>query len=69
VITDAHAHLMAPDAFYGWRSQLLGSSSGRSFDDLKPVIEEIGSLTEEDREAVFETNARAVFSRWKPPPR
>jgi 4-oxalmesaconate hydratase len=44
-------------------------STGRSFDDLKPVIEEIGSLTEEDREAVFETNARAVFSRWKPPAR
>jgi 4-oxalmesaconate hydratase len=42
-------------------------ATGRSFDDLRPVIEEIDTLTEADRRAVFEDNARAVFSRWKDP--
>jgi 4-oxalmesaconate hydratase len=41
--------------------------TGRSFDDLKPVIEGIASLTDEDRAAVFEGNARRVFSRWPGP--
>jgi 4-oxalmesaconate hydratase len=42
-------------------------ATGRPFDDLKPVIEEIDTLTDEDRAAVFEQNARTVFSRWKGP--
>jgi 4-oxalmesaconate hydratase len=39
--------------------------TGRSFDDLKPVIEDIGTLSDADRAAIFEGNARQVFSRWK----
>jgi predicted TIM-barrel fold metal-dependent hydrolase len=42
-------------------------ATGRPFDDLKPVIEEIDTLTDDDRAAVFEQNARTVFSRWKGP--
>ncbi|GAA0984892.1 amidohydrolase family protein [Acrocarpospora macrocephala] len=38
---------------------------GRTLDDLKPVVEGIGWLTAEQREAVFHGNARTVFSRWK----
>jgi predicted TIM-barrel fold metal-dependent hydrolase len=41
--------------------------TGRPFDDLKPVIESIDALTDADRAAVFEQNARTVFSRWKGP--
>jgi 4-oxalmesaconate hydratase len=43
---------------------VVDPATGRSFDDLKPVIESIGSLTDKDREAIFEDNARTVFSRW-----
>jgi 4-oxalmesaconate hydratase len=39
--------------------------SGRGFDDLKPVIEAMNFLTAEDREAIFENNARSVFPRLK----
>lgn len=35
--------------------------TGRDFDDLKPVIEEISFLTEQDRSAIFEENARSIF--------
>jgi 4-oxalmesaconate hydratase len=38
--------------------------SGAMLDDLKPVIESIGSLTEDDRRKIFEENARAVFPRF-----
>jgi 4-oxalmesaconate hydratase len=41
--------------------------TGRAFDDLKPVIESIGSLSAKDRELIFEENARRVFSRWQGP--
>lgn len=41
--------------------------TGRPFDDLKPVIEGITSITDSDRAAVFEGNARRVFSRWQGP--
>lgn len=44
-------------------------ATGRPFDDLKPVIEGIEALTAEDRAAIFEDNARRVFSRWKAPTR
>lgn len=37
-------------------------ATGRDFDDLKPTIEGIAWLTPADREAVFEGNARKVFS-------
>lgn len=39
--------------------------SGNPFDDLKPVIEGIGFLSKADREALFEGNARTVYSRLK----
>ncbi len=37
--------------------------SGRWYDDLKPVIEEIDFLTAEDREGIFQKNAEAVYTR------
>jgi 4-oxalmesaconate hydratase len=37
--------------------------TGRELDDLKPVIESIDWLTEEDRRRIFEKNARAVYKR------
>lgn len=38
---------------------------GRTLDDLRPVVEMIEWLTEDQRAAVFYDNARAVFARWK----
>lgn len=37
-------------------------ATGRDLDDLKPVIEEIEFLTAEDRHAIFEGNARRLFT-------
>jgi 4-oxalmesaconate hydratase len=37
--------------------------SGGSLEDLKPVIEKITALTDEDRAAVFEGNARRIYTR------
>ena len=39
--------------------------TGRELDDLKTVIDELGALTEHDRAAIYEGNARAVFPRLK----
>lgn len=39
--------------------------TGASFDDLKPVIESIDFLTDDDRKLIFEDNARQVFPRLK----
>jgi len=39
--------------------------TGRDFDDLKPVIESFGFLTDADRHAIFEDNARLVFPALK----
>lgn len=41
--------------------------TGRMLDDLKPVIEEISWLSEEDRRKVFEDNAKQVFTRLNVP--
>lgn len=35
--------------------------TGRMLDDLKPVVESIDFLTEEDRKKVFETNAKKLY--------
>lgn len=43
----------------------VNPDTGRPFDDLKPVIEAIGSLSEDDRRLIFEENARMVFPRLK----
>lgn len=36
-------------------------TTGRDFDDIKPVIEEIDWLTAEDRHLIFEGNARRLY--------
>ncbi len=38
-------------------------NTGRDFDDLKPTIESIAWLSEEQRKLIFEDNARKLFSR------
>jgi predicted TIM-barrel fold metal-dependent hydrolase len=43
----------------------INPDTGRSFDDLKPVIEAIDFLSERDRALIFEENARTVFPRLK----
>jgi 4-oxalmesaconate hydratase len=40
-------------------------ATGLDFDDLKPVIEGIAFLSEQDRRNVFECNCRRVYSRFK----
>ncbi len=45
----------------------IDPETGRQFDDIKPLIEEIPGLTAADRHAIFEGNARRVFSRLKLP--
>jgi 4-oxalmesaconate hydratase len=37
--------------------------SGRAYEDIKPTIEAITSLTKQDKDAIFEGNAHKVFSR------
>lgn len=37
--------------------------SGRPYDDLKPVIEEISVLSQSDKEALFHGNVRRLFSK------
>lgn len=39
--------------------------SGRDFDDLKPVIESIDFLSEEDRRNIFECNCTRLYSRFR----
>ena len=41
----------------------VNPDTGRSFDDLKPVIEGLDLLTPDELDLVFEGNARAVFPR------
>jgi len=41
----------------------IDPATGRPMDDLKPVIESIGSLTDADRVGIFAGNARRLFSR------
>ena len=43
----------------------INPDTGKSFDDLKPVIEGFDFLTEQDRRLIFEDNARQVFARLK----
>ena len=39
--------------------------SGRAYDDLKPVIEEMASLTEQDRRNIFECNCTRLYTRFR----
>jgi predicted TIM-barrel fold metal-dependent hydrolase len=41
----------------------INPDTGRFFDDIKGTIDEIDFLTAEERQAIYEDNARAVFSR------
>ena len=40
-------------------------TTGRAYDDLKPVIENIAFLSEEDRRNVFECNCTRLYSRFR----
>lgn len=40
-------------------------STGRDYDDLKPVIESIDFLSDKDKEDVFECNCTRLYSRFK----
>jgi len=39
--------------------------TGRPFDDIRPLIEAISFISDEDRQLIFETNARRLFTRLK----
>ncbi|HEV8413243.1 MAG TPA: amidohydrolase family protein [Bryobacteraceae bacterium] len=41
--------------------------TGKPFDDIKPLIDAIQTLTDQDRRNIFEDNARRLFSRLKIP--
>jgi 4-oxalmesaconate hydratase len=41
--------------------------TGKPFDDIKPLIDAIQTLSDEDRRNIFEDNARRLFSRLKIP--
>ena len=41
----------------------IDPETGRSYDDVKPTIESVTSLSTADKTAIFEGNARRVFSR------
>jgi 4-oxalmesaconate hydratase len=41
----------------------IDPSTGRPYDDLKPVIESIESLSASDKKNIFEDNARKVFGK------
>jgi 4-oxalmesaconate hydratase len=38
-------------------------ATGRTFDDIKPVIEEIDFLSDADKRGILENNARRIFTR------
>ncbi|MEX1147342.1 MAG: amidohydrolase family protein [Sphingomonadales bacterium] len=42
---------------------VVNPETGTQFDDLKPVIESIEFLTDEDRYKIFEGNARRIYTR------
>ena len=45
----------------------IDPESGRQYDDIKPVIESIAALDAQQKRAIFEDNARTVFSRLPVP--
>ena len=59
---------LGPDrVMFGTEAPGNGSATdpdtGRRFDDLRPLIEEMSFLPAADKAAILETNARSVFSR------
>lgn len=43
----------------------LNPETGRNFDDIRPLIESIDFLTSQDRQNIFEDNARRLFLRFQ----
>jgi 4-oxalmesaconate hydratase len=43
----------------------LNPETGRSFDDIKALVDEIDFLVPEDRSNIYEKNSRRLFSRLK----
>lgn len=43
----------------------IDPKTGRAYDDLKPVIEAIGFLTDADRRNIFECNCTKLYSRFR----
>ena len=41
----------------------IDPKTGRNFEDLVPIFESIGWLTEEERRKITEGNAKKVFSK------
>lgn len=41
----------------------IDPTSGKPYDDLKPVIESISDISDADKKGIFEDNARRLFSR------
>ncbi len=41
----------------------IDPDTGRRFDDLKPLVDEMAWLPDADKAAIFENNARSVFTR------
>lgn len=56
-----------PNVLFGTEKPGTGSArdpvSGRDYDDMKPVIENISWLTAQDRADIFECNCRRLYSR------
>jgi 4-oxalmesaconate hydratase len=44
----------------------IDPATGEEYDDVKPKIDRIGWLTEQQRRDLFENNARKVYTRWRP---
>ncbi len=64
--------IVGPDrCMFGTEKPGSGSAqdpaTGAWLDDLKPVIESIDWLTEQDKRLIFEENAKKVFTRFKTP--
>jgi hypothetical protein len=43
----------------------MNPETGRSFDDIKALVEDIPALTAQDRSNIYENNARRCFPRLK----
>ena len=43
----------------------IDPTTGRSFDDLKPVIEAIPFLSDDDKRDIFECNCTRLYSRFR----
>jgi 4-oxalmesaconate hydratase len=41
----------------------MNPETGHHFDDIKPVVDKIAFLSDADRRAIYEDNARSFFPR------